>query len=130
MKTRRAHVWMPDDRLREIDAIAGSRGRSAFLVETAPEALKRRKLLAFLESDEVAWKDEDHPELANRRRMGPGTPARKRNSQEDKEETKPAHEMKLLLDTTVTVDVLRNRQRRRALLADLLRAGHRCRRRS
>jgi hypothetical protein len=121
---------MPDDLLREIDAIAGSRGRSAFLVETAREAVKRRKLLAFLESDEVAWKDEDHPELANGRRMGPGTPARKRNSQEDKEETKPAHEMKLLLDTTVIVDVLRNRQRRRALLADLLRAGHRCRRRS
>ena len=65
MKTRRAHVWLPDDLLREIDAIAGSRGRSAFLVETAREAVKRRKLLAFLESDEVAWKDEDHPELAN-----------------------------------------------------------------
>src|SRR6266700_7266176 len=56
--------------------------------------------------------------------MGPGTPARKRNSQEDKEETKPAHEMKLLLDTTVIIDVLRNRQGRRALLADLVRAGH------
>jgi len=38
---------------------------SAFLVETARETVKRRKLLAFLESDEVAWKDEDHPELAN-----------------------------------------------------------------
>jgi len=33
-------------------------------VETAREAVKRRKLLAFLESGEAAWKDEDHPELA------------------------------------------------------------------
>ena len=64
MKTRRAHVWLPDDLLREIDGIVGSRGRSAFLVETAREAVKRRKLLAFLESDEAAWKDADHPELA------------------------------------------------------------------
>jgi hypothetical protein len=65
MKTRRAHIWLPDDLLREIDGIVGSRGRSAFLVETAREAVKRRKLLAFLESGEAAWKDEDHPELAN-----------------------------------------------------------------
>ncbi len=66
MKTRRAHIWLPDDLLREIDGIVGSRGRSAFLVETAREAVKRRKLLAFLESGEAetAWKDEDHPELA------------------------------------------------------------------
>ncbi len=64
MKTRRAHVWLPDDLLREIDGIVGLRGRSAFLVETARAAVKRRKLLAFLESDETAWKDEDHPELA------------------------------------------------------------------
>ncbi len=56
--------------------------------------------------------------------MGPGTPARKRNSQEDKEKTKPAQEMKLLLDTTVIIDVLRDRKGRRELLADLLRNGH------
>jgi len=43
-----------DDLLREIDGIVGSRGRSAFLVETAREAVKRRKLLAFLESGEAA----------------------------------------------------------------------------
>ena len=32
--------------------------------------------------------------------------------------------MNLLLDTTVIIDVLRNRRGRRALLADLVRAGH------
>src|SRR5260370_34461100 len=56
--------------------------------------------------------------------MGPGTPARKRNSQEDKEKTKPAQEMKLLLDTTVIIDVLWDRKGRRELMADLLRNGH------
>jgi len=52
MKTKRAHILLPQDLVREIDAIVGPRGRSAFLVETAREAVRRRKLLRFLESDE------------------------------------------------------------------------------
>jgi len=64
MPTHRAHILLPDDLLREIDAIVGQRGRSAFLVETARQEVKRRKLLSFLESQEPVWKDEDHPELA------------------------------------------------------------------
>ncbi len=63
MKTKRAHVLLPQDLVREIDAIVGPRGRSAFLVETAREAVRRRKLLRFLESDEPVWKEADHPEL-------------------------------------------------------------------
>jgi hypothetical protein len=66
MKTKqvkRTHILLPADLAREIDAIAGRRGRSAFLVETAREAVRRRKLLTFLESDELAWSD-DHTELA------------------------------------------------------------------
>jgi len=55
---------MPDTLLREIDALAGPRGRSAFLVETAEAEVRRRRLLEFLESKKPAWKDEDHPELA------------------------------------------------------------------
>ncbi len=31
----------------------------------AREVLRRKKLLRFLESDAPAWKDADHPELAN-----------------------------------------------------------------
>jgi hypothetical protein len=65
MGTQRAHVVLPPDLLEEIDAIAGPRGRSAFLVETARAELRRRKQLAFLEDKEPAWKDEDHPELAH-----------------------------------------------------------------
>jgi hypothetical protein len=61
--TQRAHIVIPVDLLREIDALVGPRGRSAFLLETAREEVRRRKLLRFLESDEPAWRERDHPEL-------------------------------------------------------------------
>jgi hypothetical protein len=64
MKTRRAHILLPQDLVREIDAIVGPRGRSAFLVETAREAVRRKKLLQFLESGAPAWEDAAHPDLA------------------------------------------------------------------
>jgi hypothetical protein len=64
-RLKRTHILLPEDLAREIDAIAGRRGRSAFLVETAREAIRRRRLLAFLQSDKPAWKDADHPELKN-----------------------------------------------------------------
>ena len=63
MATVRAHVVLPAKLAKEIDALVGPRGRSAFLVETAEKELKRRKLLAFLDSDEPVWKDENHPDL-------------------------------------------------------------------
>jgi hypothetical protein len=64
MPTRRAHILLPEDLLREIDALVGSRGRSAFLVETARNEVRRQKLLQFLEGKNPAWKDTKHPELA------------------------------------------------------------------
>lgn len=64
MSTRRAHVLLPDDLVREIDAMVGPRGRSAFLVETARNEVRRQKLLQFLESKQPAWNDKDHPEFA------------------------------------------------------------------
>ncbi|HEY4359251.1 MAG TPA: hypothetical protein VGN16_26115 [Acidobacteriaceae bacterium] len=66
MATQRAHILLPEDLIQEIDEAVGPRGRSAFLVETAREALRRRKLLAFLKKSETspAWKAENHPELA------------------------------------------------------------------
>ena len=64
MRTRRAHILLPEDLAREIDALAGRRGRSAFLVETAREEVRRRKLLRFLEKDSPAWREGEHPELA------------------------------------------------------------------
>jgi len=65
MSIKRAHILLPDDLLREIDALVGPRGRSPFLVSVAREAVKHQKLLKFLESGEAAWKDKDHPELVD-----------------------------------------------------------------
>ena len=62
--TQRAHIIIPDDLLREIDSLGGPRGRSAFLLETARQELRRRRLLQFLESGQPAWRDEDHPEMS------------------------------------------------------------------
>lgn len=61
--SRRAHILLPEELLREIDALVGPRARSAFLAETARNEVRRRRLLQFLESDLPAWKDENHPEL-------------------------------------------------------------------
>jgi hypothetical protein len=60
----RTHILLPEDLVREIDELVGPRGRSAFIVETARDAVRRRRLLRFLRSDEPAWKEENHPELA------------------------------------------------------------------
>ncbi|HEX4487692.1 MAG TPA: hypothetical protein VH088_15570 [Terriglobales bacterium] len=65
MSTHRAHILLPEDLLREIDALVGPRGRSSFLVETARAEVRRQKLLKFLESKEVIWADKDHPELTD-----------------------------------------------------------------
>lgn len=63
MGSRRAHVVLPQELLEEIDATVGTRGRSAFLVDTARSELRRRRLMSFLQSAEPAWRDADHPEL-------------------------------------------------------------------
>jgi hypothetical protein len=64
MATLRTHIVLPEQLAKDIDKIAGPRGRSAFLVKLAESEVRRRKLLAFLDSDTPAWRDEDHPELA------------------------------------------------------------------
>lgn len=64
MTSVRTHVVLPEDLIRDIDALVGPRGRSAFIVETARDAVRRKRLLQFLKSDEPAWKEENHPELA------------------------------------------------------------------
>jgi len=63
MSTVRTHIVLPKELARELDELVGPRGRSAIIVETTQKELMRRRLLAFLESDVPAWRDEDHPEL-------------------------------------------------------------------
>jgi hypothetical protein len=65
VKRKRAHVFLPDDLLADVDALVGPRGRSAFLTDVIRDAVNRRRLLGFLNSKEPIWKDEDHPELRN-----------------------------------------------------------------
>lgn len=62
--SQRAHIFLPEDLLREIDALVGPRGRSAFLAETARNEVRRLRLLRFLESKKPSWLSADHPELA------------------------------------------------------------------
>jgi hypothetical protein len=64
VSTVRTHILLPEDLVREIDELVGPRGRSAFIVETARDAVRRKRLLRFLRSGEPAWKEENHPELA------------------------------------------------------------------
>jgi hypothetical protein len=63
MATSRTHIILPFDVLQEIDALVGKRGRSAFLAEIARQEVRRRRLIAFLDRREPAWKSKDHPEL-------------------------------------------------------------------
>jgi len=62
MKSKRAHILLPQDLVKEIDSIVGPRGRSAFLVETARDAVRRTKLLRFLENDAPSGQDKDQSE--------------------------------------------------------------------
>jgi hypothetical protein len=64
MSTLRTHIVIPAELAKDIDELAGPRGRSAFLVEAAQNEVRRQKLLAFLDRDQPAWREEDHPEIA------------------------------------------------------------------
>ena len=65
MKSKRAHVLLPQDLVKEIDSIVGPRRRSAFLVETARDAVRRAKLLRFLERDAPSHDDTNLSEPAD-----------------------------------------------------------------
>jgi hypothetical protein len=62
---RRAHVVLPVDLVADIDKLVGKRGRSAFLTEVARREVMIRRQREALREAAGAWKDEDHPELAN-----------------------------------------------------------------
>jgi len=65
MPFKRAHILLPVKLAREIDSLVGPRGRSAFLVKTASEAVRRAKLLRFLESDVPSWSEASAPDIGN-----------------------------------------------------------------
>src|SRR5947208_14053386 len=108
MSTRRTHVLLPEDLIREIDQLVGPRGRSAFLVDTARNEARRQRLLQFLQNKEAVWKDEDHPELAE------GAAAWVRRSRAEDEASrsrKRRHDpkMRICISTCALIDSIRIR---------------------
>lgn len=63
MKAVRTNVMLPADLLREIDRVAGSRRRSAFLTEAVQEKLASLRFDHAAMRGFGAWKDEAHPDL-------------------------------------------------------------------
>jgi hypothetical protein len=64
MNTKRTHVVLSEQLVKDIDRIVGSRRRSSFLTEAAEKELMRLRQVAALKGAAGAWKDIDHPELA------------------------------------------------------------------
>jgi Arc/MetJ-type ribon-helix-helix transcriptional regulator len=63
MSTKRTHVVLDEQLLKDIDRLVGARRRSSFLTEAAEKELMRRRQIEALKSAAGAWKDKDHPEL-------------------------------------------------------------------
>jgi len=63
MITKRTHVVLSDQLVKDIDMLVGSRQRSSFLTQAAEEKLMRLRQLKALEAAAGSWKDKDHPEL-------------------------------------------------------------------
>ncbi|MBI3493609.1 MAG: hypothetical protein HY047_17805 [Acidobacteria bacterium] len=63
MSHRRAHIVIPEDLAVEIDQVAGKRGRSQFLIDSARREISRRRMIRAISQAAGAWKDADHPEL-------------------------------------------------------------------
>ncbi len=63
MNTKRAHVVLPDQLLKDIDRLVGTRQRSSFITKAVEQELLRLRQHEALLSTVGAWKDENHPEL-------------------------------------------------------------------
>ena len=63
MSSKRTHVVLEENLVKDIDRLVGPRQRSSFLTEAAQEKLMRFRQIAALKAAAGAWKDEDHPEL-------------------------------------------------------------------
>lgn len=64
MTIRRTHIVIPEELALQIDSVAGKRGRARFVTEAVSKQLRQHQQLHALREAAGAWKDEDHPELA------------------------------------------------------------------
>jgi metal-responsive CopG/Arc/MetJ family transcriptional regulator len=60
---KRTHVVIPEQLVKDIDHLVGSRQRSTFLTQAAEEKLMRYRQMEAIKAAAGAWKDKDHPEL-------------------------------------------------------------------
>jgi hypothetical protein len=63
MNTKRAHVVLSEELVKDIDTLVGARQRSTFLTMAAERELMRRRQMTALAAVAGTWKDKDHPEL-------------------------------------------------------------------
>src|SRR5690348_9562731 len=64
MSMKRTHIFLPDQMVRRIDTVVGSKGsRSSFIVQAAEKELVRHEQIAALKSAAGSWTDDKHPEL-------------------------------------------------------------------
>ena len=65
MTQKRAHVFLPEGLLTDIDQLFGKGKRSEFLTEIVEREVRKQKLLRAIDEAAGCWKIEDHPELKN-----------------------------------------------------------------
>ena len=65
MTQKRAHVFLPEGLLSDIDQLFGKGKRSKFLTEIVEREVRKQKLLRAIDEAAGCWKSEDHPELKN-----------------------------------------------------------------
>ena len=63
MNTKRTHVVLSEQLVRDIDTLVGARQRSSFLTQAAEKELMRLRQIKALDAAAGSWKDADHPEL-------------------------------------------------------------------
>jgi hypothetical protein len=57
MVQKRAHVFIPEGLLAEIDKLVGKGKRSSLITEILDHEIRRRRLLQILEGDQPIWKE-------------------------------------------------------------------------
>ena len=62
MNSKRTHVVLSEQLVKDIDSLVGTRQRSSFITQAAENELLRLRQLRALDQL-VPWKEKDHPEL-------------------------------------------------------------------
>lgn len=61
--TKRTHVVVPEELVKEIDRLSGKRKRSWFITKAVRKEIQRLNFLKAVKETAGAWQDKDHPEF-------------------------------------------------------------------